>query len=172
MRQVLGERFLSQNLYHRLTLYCARDARDTRCELPRSFVSIERISSSVGAALSGPRRTAAYINDVYARGSGVAFARRKASIKFSTIASGVKLSFVATNRGYADKDEAEEEDWGGSEAPPPPPAGQGGVALEAVDGRIVARRCDYQGGIIKQMSEDRIIAQLKTDVSAGFSSGS
>mmetsp|Transcript_11562 Transcript_11562/g.34430 ORF Transcript_11562/g.34430 Transcript_11562/m.34430 type:complete len:173 (+) Transcript_11562:140-658(+) len=94
-------------------------------------------------------------------------------VELAEVDGGVKLSFVPTNSGYADKDKKkddEDDDKWGADAKKEAPAalGQGGVALEADDGRIVARRCDYQGGIIKQMSEDRILAQLKTDVKAGF----
>ena len=44
------------------------------------------------------------------------------------------------------------------------------IGVSLADGAIKARRCDYEGkAIVKQMSEEKIVTQLKKDVSAGFS---
>ena len=53
--------------------------------------------------------------------------------------------------------------------PAPPKAGTGGVDVSADGGAIVAARCAYEGaGIVKQMSEEKIVSQLRKDVSAAF----
>ena len=53
--------------------------------------------------------------------------------------------------------------------PAPPKAGTGGVDVSADSGAIVATRCAYEGaGIVKQMSEEKIVSQLRKDVAAAF----
>ena len=50
-----------------------------------------------------------------------------------------------------------------------PKAGTGGVDVSADGGAIVATRCAYEGsGIVKQMSEEKIVSQLRKDVAAAF----
>lgn len=84
---------------------------------------------------------------------------------------GVALLFAARASGYADKDRAREKGKGGDDdaAPPPPRSKEGGVALVAAKGRISAVRIAYDGGVVKGMSEGKLVDRLKEDIrAAGF----
>ena len=81
------------------------------------------------------------------------------------------FSGTKSGSGYADKDKSKEDKWkdDDDDKPAPPKAGTGGVDVSADGGAIVATRCAYEGaGIVKQMSEEKIVSQLRTDVSAAF----
>ena len=109
--------------------------------------------------------------------SGGATVRLTTPVKMERVdGATVKLIFAPKNTGFADKDKKkdDDDDWGAvapkRSAPAPARGGEGGVALSVADGAIKARRCDYEGkAIVKQMSEEKIVTQLKKDVSAGFS---
>ena len=107
--------------------------------------------------------------------------KKSATVKLTTPVtlekadSGVRLVFAPRNTGYADKDD-DKDDWDADakkdKKKKPAPAragGEGGVEVSVAGGVIAARRCEYEGGIIKQMSEDKIVTQLEKDVkAAGF----
>ena len=94
-------------------------------------------------------------------------------VKLEKADAGVRLVFAPRNTGYADKDD-DKDDWDtdAKKEKKPAPAragGEGGVEVSVAGGVIAARRCEYEGGIIKQMSEDKIVTQLEKDVkAAGF----
>ena len=94
-------------------------------------------------------------------------------VKLEKADSGVRLVFAPRNTGYKDKDD-DKDDWDADakQEKKPAPAragGEGGVEVSVAGGVIAARRCEYEGGIIKQMSEDKIVTQLEKDVkAAGF----
>ena len=92
-------------------------------------------------------------------------------VKLEPTEEGVKLIFVPTNSGYSanDKKDRDKKDDDDEDATPKKKRSEGGVWLVATDGSITAKRCDYDPGtIIKQMSEDRIIEQLKVDAKVFF----
>ena len=92
-------------------------------------------------------------------------------VKLEKADAGVRLVFAPRNTGYADKDD-DKDDWDADakkDKKKKPAGGEGGVEVSVAGGVIAARRCEYEGGIIKQMSEDKIVTQLEKDVkAAGF----
>ena len=106
---------------------------------------------------------------VLGRGGSAATVKLTTPVDVSRGADFVKLAFKPRNTGYGDKDK-DKDDWDESKSTPSPPPtkGEGGVMLVVGSGAIRAKRCGYDGGIIKQMSEDKIINQFKKDVQAGF----
>ena len=92
-------------------------------------------------------------------------------VKLEKADAGVRLVFAPRNTGYADKDD-DKDDWDADakkDKKKKPAGGEGGVEVSVAGGVIAARRCEYEGGIIKQMSEGKIVTQLEKDVkAAGF----
>ena len=103
-------------------------------------------------------------------GAGGASVKLTTPVKLARRDSGVRLLFTKSGSGYADKDKAKDDKWkDDDDKPAPPKAGTGGVDVSADGGAIVATRCVYEGsGIVKQMSEEKIVTQLRKDVSAAF----
>ena len=92
-------------------------------------------------------------------------------VKLARRDGGARLLFTKSGAGYSDKDKAKDDKWKDDtdEKPAPPKAGTGGVDVSADSGAIVATRCAYEGsGIVKQMSEEKIVTQLRKDVAAAF----
>ena len=108
---------------------------------------------------------------IIGEGAGGASVKLTTPVKLARRESGARLLFTKSGSGYADKDKAKDDKWkdDGDDAPAPPKAGTGGVDVSADSGAIVATRCAYEGaGIVKQMSEEKIVSQLRKDVAAAF----
>ena len=108
---------------------------------------------------------------IIGEGAGGASVKLTTPVKLSRRDSGARLLFTKSGSGYADKDKAKDDKWkdDDDDKPAPPKAGTGGVDVSADGGAIVATRCAYEGsGIVKQMSEEKIVTQLRKDVSAAF----
>ena len=106
---------------------------------------------------------------IIGEGAGGASVKLTTPVKLARRDSGARLLFTKSGSGYADKDKAKDDKWKDDDKPAPPKAGTGGVDVSADDGAIVAVRCAYEGsGIVKQMSEEKIVSQLRKDVSAAF----
>ncbi|KAL3899532.1 MAG: hypothetical protein SGARI_006439 [Bacillariaceae sp.] len=91
------------------------------------------------------------------------------------VASGVRLLFQKVDTGYKSKDEEEREETGGTETKKKKKKekdepSQGGVEIlveQMEDGklRVVAKRCDVEDDtMIKEMSEEKILAELQTAI--------
>ena len=105
---------------------------------------------------------------IIGEGAGGASVKLTTPVKLARRESGARLLFTKSGSGYADKDKAKDDKWK-DDAPAPPKAGTGGVDVSADSGAIVATRCAYEGaGIVKQMSEEKIVSQLRKDVAAAF----
>ena len=105
---------------------------------------------------------------IIGEGAGGASVKLTTPVKLARRESGARLLFTKSGSGYADKDKAKDDKWN-DDAPAPPKAGTGGVDVSADSGAIVATRCAYEGaGIVKQMSEEKIVSQLRKDVAAAF----
>ena len=107
---------------------------------------------------------------IIGEGAGGASVKLTTPVKLSRRDGGARLLFTKSGSGYADKDKAKDDKWkDDGDKPAPPKAGTGGVDVSADGGAIVATRCAYEGaGIVKQMSEEKIVSQLRKDVSAAF----
>ena len=108
---------------------------------------------------------------ILGEGAGGASVKLTTPVQLSRREGGARLLFTKSGAGYSDKDKAKEDKWkdDGDDKPAPPKAGTGGVDVSADSGAIVATRCAYEGsGIVKQMSEEKIVSQLRKDVSAAF----
>ena len=107
---------------------------------------------------------------IIGEGAGGASVKLTTPVKLSRRDGGARLLFTKSGSGYADKDKAKDDKWkDDDDKPAPPKAGTGGVDISADGGAIVATRCAYEGsGIVKQMSEEKIVTQLRKDVSAAF----
>jgi hypothetical protein len=108
---------------------------------------------------------------IIGEGAGGASVKLTTPVKLARRDSGARLLFTKSGSGYADKDKAKDDKWNddSDDKPAPPKAGTGGVDVAADSGAIVATRCAYEGsGIVKQMSEEKIVSQLRKDVSAAF----
>ena len=108
---------------------------------------------------------------IIGEGAGGASVKLTTPVKLARRESGARLLFTTSGSGYADKDKAKDDKWKDDEddAPAPPKAGTGGVDVSADSGAIVATRCAYEGaGIVKQVSEEKIVSQLRKDVAAAF----
>ena len=107
---------------------------------------------------------------ILGEGAGGASVKLTTPVKLNRRDSGARLLFTKSGSGYADKDKAKDDKWkDDDDKPAPPKAGTGGVDVSADGGAIVATRCAYEGsGIVKQMSEEKIVTQLRKDVSAAF----
>ena len=107
---------------------------------------------------------------IIGEGAGGASVKLTTPVKLSRRDGGARLLFTKSGSGYADKDKAKDDKWKDDEdKPAPPKAGTGGVDVSADGGAIVATRCAYEGsGIVKQMSEEKIVTQLRKDVAAAF----
>ena len=108
---------------------------------------------------------------IIGEGAGGASVKLTTPVKLARRESGARLLFTKSGSGYADKDKAKDDKWkdDDDDKPAPPKAGTGGVDVSADGGAIVATRCAYEGsGIVKQMSEEKIVTQLRKDVSAAF----
>ena len=108
---------------------------------------------------------------IIGEGAGGASVKLTTPVKLARRDSGARLLFTKSGSGYADKDKAKADKWNDDDddKPAPPKAGTGGVDVSADGGAIVAARCAYEGaGIVKQMSEEKIVSQLRKDVSAAF----
>ena len=108
---------------------------------------------------------------IIGEGAGGASVKLTTPVKLSRQDGGARLVFTKSGSGYSDKDKAKDDKWKdeNDEKPAPPKAGTGGVDVAADSGAIVATRCAYEGsGIVKQMSEEKIVSQLRKDVSAAF----
>ena len=107
---------------------------------------------------------------IIGEGAGGASVKLTTPVKLARRESGARLLFTKSGSGYADKDKAKDDKWkDDDDKPAPPKAGTGGVDVSADSGAIVAKRCAYEGsGIVKQMSEEKIVSQLRKDVAAAF----
>ena len=107
---------------------------------------------------------------ILGEGAGGASVKLTTPVKLNRRDSGARLLFTKSGSGYADKDKAKDDKWkDDDDKPAPPKAGTGGVDVSADSGAIVATRCAYEGsGIVKQMSEEKIVSQLRKDVAAAF----
>ena len=107
---------------------------------------------------------------ILGEGAGGASVKLTTPVKLSRSDGGARLVFTKSGAGYSDKDKAKDDKWkDDDDKPAPPKAGTGGVDVSADGGAIVAARCAYEGsGIVKQMSEEKIVSQLRKDVSAAF----
>ena len=107
---------------------------------------------------------------ILGEGAGGASVKLTTPVKLSRRDGGARLVFTKSGSGYADKDKAKDDKWkDDDDKPAPPKAGTGGVDVSADSGAIVATRCAYEGaGIVKQMSEEKIVSQLRKDLSAAF----
>ena len=108
---------------------------------------------------------------ILGEGAGGASVKLTTPVQLARRDSGARLLFTKSGSGYADKDKAKDDKWkdDDDDKPAPPKAGTGGVDVSADDGAIVAVRCAYEGaGIVKQMSEEKIVSQLRKDVAAAF----
>ena len=107
---------------------------------------------------------------IIGEGAGGASVKLTTPVKLSRRDGGARLLFTKSGSGYADKDKAKDDKWkDDDDKPAPPKAGTGGVDISADGGAIVATRCAYEGsGIVKQMSEEKIVTQLRKDVAAAF----
>ena len=107
---------------------------------------------------------------IIGEGAGGASVKLTTPVKLSRRDGGARLLFTKSGSGYADKDKAKDDKWkDDDDKPAPPKAGTGGVDVSADGGAIVATRCAYEGsGIVKQMSEEKIVTQLRKDVAAAF----
>ena len=107
---------------------------------------------------------------ILGEGAGGASVKLTTPVKLSRRDGGARLVFTKSGAGYSDKDKAKDDKWkDDDDKPAPPKAGTGGVDVSADGGAIVAARCAYEGsGIVKQMSEEKIVSQLRKDVSAAF----
>ena len=107
---------------------------------------------------------------IIGEGAGGASVKLTTPVKLSRRDGGARLLFTKSGSGYADKDKAKDDKWKDDDDKPAPiKAGTGGVDVSADGGAIVATRCAYEGsGIVKQMSEEKIVTQLRKDVSAAF----
>ena len=107
---------------------------------------------------------------IIGEGAGGASVKLTTPVKLARRDGGARLVFTKSGSGYADKDKAKDDKWkDDDDKPAPPKAGTGGVDVSADSGAIVAKRCAYEGsGIVKQMSEEKIVSQLRKDVSAAF----
>ena len=108
---------------------------------------------------------------IIGEGAGGASVKLTTPVKLARRDGGARLVFTKSGAGYSDKDKAKEDKWkdDSDDKPAPPKAGTGGVDVSADSGAIVAKRCAYEGsGIVKQMSEEKIVSQLRKDVSAAF----
>lgn len=108
---------------------------------------------------------------IIGEGAGGASVKLTTPVKLSRRDGGVRLVFTKSGSGYSDKDREKEDKWkdDSDDKPAPPKAGAGGVNVSADDGAVVATRCAYEGsGVVKAMSEEKIVTQLRKDVSAAF----
>ncbi len=107
---------------------------------------------------------------IIGEGAGGASVKLTTPVKLARRDGGARLVFTKSGSGYADKDKAKDDKWkDDDDKPAPPKAGTGGVDVSADSGAIVAKRCAYEGsGIVKQMSEEKIVSQLRKDVAAAF----
>ena len=108
---------------------------------------------------------------IIGEGAGGASVKLTTPVKLARRDGGARLLFTKSGSGYADKDKAKDDKWkdDDDDKPAPPKAGTGGVDVAADSGAIVATRCAYEGsGIVKQMSEEKIVSQLRKDVAAAF----
>ena len=107
---------------------------------------------------------------IIGEGAGGASVKLTTPVKLARRDSGARLLFTKSGSGYADKDKAKDDKWkDDDDKPAPPKAGTGGVDISADGSAIVATRCAYEGsGIVKQMSEEKIVTQLRKDVAAAF----
>ena len=107
---------------------------------------------------------------ILGEGAGGASVKLTTPVKLTRRDGGARLVFTKSGAGYSDKDKAKDDKWkDDDDKPAPPKAGTGGVDVSADGGAIVAARCAYEGsGIVKQMSEEKIVSQLRKDVSAAF----
>ena len=107
---------------------------------------------------------------ILGEGAGGASVKLTTPVRLSRRDGGARLVFTKSGAGYSDKDKAKDDKWkDDDDKPAPPKAGTGGVDVSADGGAIVAARCAYEGsGIVKQMSEEKIVSQLRKDVSAAF----
>ena len=107
---------------------------------------------------------------ILGEGAGGASVKLTTPVKLSRSDGGARLVFTKSGAGYSDKDKAKDDKWkDDDDKPAPPKAGTGGVDVSADGGAIVAARCAYEGaGIVKQMSEEKIVSQLRKDVAAAF----
>ena len=107
---------------------------------------------------------------IIGEGAGGASVKLTTPVKLARRDGGARLLFTKSGAGYSDKDKAKDDKWkDDDDKPAPPKAGTGGVDVAADSGAIVATRCAYEGsGIVKQMSEEKIVSQLRKDVAAAF----
>jgi hypothetical protein len=147
------------------TTTTARHAVDYEAELYRSSALDAQDADLAEWCEKWARRA------IMGEGAGGTSVKLTTPVKLSRQDKGVLLLFMKSGSGYDDKDKAKEDKWNDSDdkPAPPPKAGTGGVDVSADGGAIVATRCAYEGsGIVKQMSEDKIVTQLRKDVSAAF----
>ena len=146
-----------------------------RCATPRRAVDYDAELYRSGP-LDAPDGDLAEWIEKWARraiigeGAGGASVKLTTPVKLSRRDGGARLLFTKSGAGYSDKDKAKDDKWkDDNDKPAPPKAGTGGVDVSADGGAIVATRCAYEGsGIVKQMSEEKIVTQLRKDVSAAF----
>ena len=146
-----------------------------RCATPRRAVDYDAELYRSGP-LDAPDGDLAEWIEKWARrailgeGAGGASVKLTTPVKLSRRDGGARLLFTKSGAGYSDKDKAKDDKWkDDNDKPAPPKAGTGGVDVSADGGAIVATRCAYEGsGIVKQMSEEKIVSQLRKDVSAAF----
>ena len=147
-----------------------------RCATPRRAVDYDAELYRSGPLDAADDDLAAWIEKwarraIIGEGAGGASVKLTTPVKLARRESGARLLFTKSGSGYADKDKAKDDKWkdDGEDAPAPPKAGTGGVDVSADGGAIVAARCAYEGsGIVKQMSEEKIVSQLRKDVAAAF----
>ena len=151
-----------RSLRHRAT---PRRAVDYDAELYRSG-PLDAADDDLAAWIEKWARRA-----IIGEGAGGASVKLTTPVKLARRDDGARLLFTKSGAGYSDKDKAKDDKWkdDGDDKPAPRRAGTGGVDVSADGGAIVATRCAYEGsGIVKQMSEEKIVTQLRKDVSAAF----
>ena len=146
-----------------------------RCATPRRAVDYDAELYRSGRLDAADGDLAEWIEKwarraIIGEGAGGASVKLTTPVKLARRDSGARLLFTKSGSGYADKDKAKDDKWkDDDDKPAPPKAGTGGVDVAADSGAIVATRCAYEGsGIVKQMSEEKIVSQLRKDVSAAF----
>ena len=146
-----------------------------RCATPRRAVDYDAELYRSGRLDAADGDLAEWIEKwarraIIGEGAGGASVKLTTPVKLARRESGARLLFTKSGSGYADKDKAKDDKWkDDDDKPAPPKAGTGGVDVSADSGAIVATRCAYEGaGIVKQMSEEKIVSQLRKDVAAAF----
>jgi hypothetical protein len=144
---------------------------------PRTALRAVDYEAELYASAAFASDDAALVDWVAAWAERAVIDKKSATVKLTTPVklekadAGVRLVFAPRNTGYADKDD-DKDDWDADakkDKKKKLAGGEGGVEVSVAGGVIAARRCEYEGGIIKQMSEDKIVTQLEKDVkAAGF----